>query len=81
MRVKAINPLYLGSRPYPAGAILEVPNPLVKAINPLYLDKHYAPGDVVDITDALGQKWIDMGLVEKVEEKKTATKKTAAKKK
>ena len=42
----------------------------VKAINPLYLDKPYAPGDVVEITDALGQKWIDMGLVEKVEEEK-----------
>ena len=52
---------------------------IVKALNPLYLAKHYAPGDVVDITDALGQKWIDMGLVEKVEENKTATKKTAAK--
>ena len=53
----------------------------VKAINPLYLDKHYAPGDVVDITDALGQKWVDMGLVEKVEEaKKPAAKKPAAEK-
>ncbi len=50
----------------------------VKAINPLYLDKFYNPGDVVDITDALGQKWIDMGLVEKAEEeekpRKTAKK-------
>lgn len=52
----------------------------VKAINPLYLDKHYSPGDVVEITDALGEKWIEMGLVEKAEEKKTATKKPAAKK-
>ena len=42
----------------------------VKAINPLYLDKYYNPGDTVDITDALGQKWIDMGLVEKAEEEK-----------
>ena len=42
----------------------------VKAINPLYLDKPYAPGDVVEITDALGQKWIDMGLVEKADEEK-----------
>lgn len=42
----------------------------VKAINPLYLDKYYNPGDVVDITDALGQKWTDMGLVEKAEEEK-----------
>ena len=30
MRVKAINPLYLGGRPFPAGAILEVPNPLAE---------------------------------------------------
>ncbi len=56
----------------------------VKAINPLYLDKYYNPGDVVEITDALGQKWIDMGLVEAVAEeekpKKTATRKPAAKK-
>lgn len=55
----------------------------VKAINPLYLDKYYNPGDVVEITDALGQKWVDMGLVEAVAEekpKKTAAKKPAAKK-
>lgn len=54
----------------------------VKAINPLYLDKHYNPGDVVDITDALGQRWIEMGLVEAVEEEKPkkTTKKPAAKK-
>jgi hypothetical protein len=30
MKVKAINPLNLGGRPYPAGAILEVPNPLAE---------------------------------------------------
>ena len=54
----------------------------VKAINPLYLDKYCTPGDVVEITDALGQKWIDMGLVEKAEEEKPkkTTKKPAAKK-
>lgn len=55
----------------------------VKAINPLYLDKYYNPGDVVEITDALGQKWVDMGLVEAVAEEKpknTAAKKPAAKK-
>lgn len=55
----------------------------VKAINPLYLDKYYNPGDVVEITDALGQKWVDMGLVEAVADekpKKTATRKPAAKK-
>lgn len=54
----------------------------VKAINPLYLDRHYNSGDVVEITDALGQKWIDMGLVEAVAEEKPkkTTKKPAAKK-
>lgn len=40
MRVKAINPLYLEGRPYPAGAILEVPNPLAdKWLEMKYIEK------------------------------------------
>lgn len=30
MKVKALNPLYLGGKAYSVGAVLEVPNPLAE---------------------------------------------------
>lgn len=51
----------------------------IKAQNPLYLDKAYAAGAVLDIPDALADKWMTLGYVVKAEEEKK-TRKTAAKK-
>ena len=66
MRVKALNPLYLGSRPYPAGAILEVPNPLAEK----WLDMKY-------IEKAEAEK---KAAVEKTEAKRPAVRKKTARK-
>lgn len=65
MKVKAINPLYLGGRPFPAGAILEVPNPLAeKWLAMKYIEKAEAE---------------KKAAAEKPEAKRTAVRKKTAK--